>query len=110
MIKNRYEFIFLFDCQDGNPNGDPDAGNLGSNADLRVVSQVLLRADLDGYIAASPAAFKPILEDLKRTRQAAAATLATSTGPVTRAQKAGLPDTYLPNLVQLSLVIENECR
>lgn len=28
MIKNRYEFIFLFDCQDGNPNGDPDAGNL----------------------------------------------------------------------------------
>jgi len=28
MIKNRYEFLFLFDCTDGNPNGDPDAGNL----------------------------------------------------------------------------------
>lgn len=25
--KNRYEFAFLFDCEYGNPNGDPDAGN-----------------------------------------------------------------------------------
>ena len=24
-IKNRYDFIYLFDVQDGNPNGDPDA-------------------------------------------------------------------------------------
>ncbi len=27
MIKNRYEFLYLFDCERGNPNGDPDAGN-----------------------------------------------------------------------------------
>ena len=27
-IENRYEFILLFDVKDGNPNGDPDAGNL----------------------------------------------------------------------------------
>ena len=26
-ISNRYEFLFLFDCENGNPNGDPDAGN-----------------------------------------------------------------------------------
>lgn len=26
-IENRYEFLFLFDCENGNPNGDPDAGN-----------------------------------------------------------------------------------
>ena len=26
-ITNRYEFLFLFDCENGNPNGDPDAGN-----------------------------------------------------------------------------------
>ena len=26
-IKNRYDFVLLFDVQDGNPNGDPDAGN-----------------------------------------------------------------------------------
>lgn len=27
-IQNRYEFVFLFDVVNGNPNGDPDAGNL----------------------------------------------------------------------------------
>lgn len=27
-IEHRYDFVFLFDVQDGNPNGDPDAGNL----------------------------------------------------------------------------------
>ncbi len=27
-IENRYEFVLLFDVKDGNPNGDPDAGNL----------------------------------------------------------------------------------
>jgi len=27
-MKNRYDFSFLFDITDGNPNGDPDAGNL----------------------------------------------------------------------------------
>jgi CRISPR-associated protein Csd2 len=26
-IMNRYEFLFLFDCENGNPNGDPDSGN-----------------------------------------------------------------------------------
>ena len=26
-IQNRYEFLYLFDCERGNPNGDPDAGN-----------------------------------------------------------------------------------
>lgn len=28
VIQNRYDFVLLFDVQDGNPNGDPDAGNL----------------------------------------------------------------------------------
>ncbi|MBC7356255.1 MAG: type I-C CRISPR-associated protein Cas7/Csd2 [Desulfomicrobiaceae bacterium] len=27
-IQNRYDFVFFFDVKDGNPNGDPDAGNL----------------------------------------------------------------------------------
>jgi len=26
-ISNRYEFLYFFDCENGNPNGDPDAGN-----------------------------------------------------------------------------------
>ncbi|HOI17867.1 MAG TPA: type I CRISPR-associated protein Cas7, partial [Geobacteraceae bacterium] len=28
LVENRYEFVLLFDVKDGNPNGDPDAGNL----------------------------------------------------------------------------------
>lgn len=27
-VNNRYDFVLLFDCTDGNPNGDPDAGNM----------------------------------------------------------------------------------
>ena len=27
VIQNRYDFVYLFDCKDGNPNGDPDAAN-----------------------------------------------------------------------------------
>ncbi|MCK4269048.1 MAG: type I CRISPR-associated protein Cas7, partial [Methanogenium sp.] len=28
IIKNRYEFVLLFDVENGNPNGDPDMGNM----------------------------------------------------------------------------------
>ncbi|MEJ5265315.1 MAG: type I-C CRISPR-associated protein Cas7/Csd2 [Bacteroidales bacterium] len=28
VIKNRYDFVYLFDVKDGNPNGDPDQANL----------------------------------------------------------------------------------
>ena len=27
-LTNRYDFVYLFDVKDGNPNGDPDAGNM----------------------------------------------------------------------------------
>lgn len=27
-LKKRYDLVYFFDCQDGNPNGDPDAGNM----------------------------------------------------------------------------------
>lgn len=27
-IKNRYDFVVLYDVENGNPNGDPDAGNM----------------------------------------------------------------------------------
>ena len=27
-IHNRYDFVLFFDVKDGNPNGDPDAGNM----------------------------------------------------------------------------------
>lgn len=27
-IQNRYEYVYLFDVKNGNPNGDPDNGNM----------------------------------------------------------------------------------
>ena len=52
-IANRYEFIFLFDCQDGNPNGDPDAGNAPrvDPQDMHgLVSDVALKRRVRNYV------------------------------------------------------------
>lgn len=52
-ITNRYEFAYLFDCQDGNPNGDPDAGNAPriDPEDMRgLVSDVALKRRVRNYV------------------------------------------------------------
>ena len=35
VIKNRYEFVVLVDVENGNPNGDPDAGNMPARMDTQ---------------------------------------------------------------------------
>jgi CRISPR-associated protein Csd2 len=52
-IANRYEFLCLFDCQDGNPNGDPDAGNAPrvDPEDMRgLVSDVAIKRRIRNYV------------------------------------------------------------
>lgn len=52
-IKNRYEFMFLFDCENGNPNGDPDAGNAPriDPQDMHgLVSDVALKRRVRNYV------------------------------------------------------------
>lgn len=52
-INNRYEFLFLFDCENGNPNGDPDAGNAPrvDPEDLHgLVSDVALKRRMRNYV------------------------------------------------------------
>ena len=52
-IKNRYEFLFFFDCENGNPNGDPDAGNAPriDPEDMRgLVSDVALKRRVRNYV------------------------------------------------------------
>jgi CRISPR-associated protein Csd2 len=52
-IQNRYEFIYLFDCENGNPNGDPDAGNAPriDPEDLRgLVSDVAQKRRIRDYV------------------------------------------------------------
>ncbi|MGD9518251.1 MAG: type I-C CRISPR-associated protein Cas7/Csd2 [Armatimonadota bacterium] len=53
VIKNRYEFLLLFDCENGNPNGDPDAGNAPriDPEDLHgLVSDVALKRRVRNYV------------------------------------------------------------
>ncbi len=52
-IGNRYEFLFLFDCENGNPNGDPDAGNAPriDPEDMHgLVSDVAIKRRLRNYV------------------------------------------------------------
>jgi CRISPR-associated protein Csd2 len=53
-IHNRYDFVFLFDVKDGNPNGDPDAGNLprvDSETGHGLVTDVALKRKMRNYVA-----------------------------------------------------------
>ena len=52
-IQNRYEFLLLFDCENGNPNGDPDAGNLprmDPQDGHGLVSDVAVKRRLRNYV------------------------------------------------------------
>jgi CRISPR-associated protein Csd2 len=55
-IENRYEFLFLFDCENGNPNGDPDAGNAPriDPQDMHgLVSDVAVKRRIRNYVQAA---------------------------------------------------------
>lgn len=52
-IKNRIDFIYIFDVQDGNPNGDPDAGNLprvDAETGMGLVTDVCLKRKIRNYV------------------------------------------------------------
>jgi len=53
VISNRYEFLLVFDCENGNPNGDPDAGNAPriDPEDMHgLVSDVALKRRVRNYV------------------------------------------------------------
>lgn len=52
-IENRYDFVLLFDVKDGNPNGDPDAGNLprvDAETGLGLVTDVALKRKIRNFV------------------------------------------------------------
>jgi CRISPR-associated protein Cas7/Csd2, subtype I-C/DVULG len=52
-IKNRYEFVILFDVENGNPNGDPDAGNMprvDPESGYGLVTDVCLKRKIRNYV------------------------------------------------------------
>ena len=53
VIKNRYEFVILFDVENGNPNGDPDAGNMpriDPETGHGIVTDVCLKRKIRNYV------------------------------------------------------------
>ena len=52
-IKNRYDFVILFDVENGNPNGDPDAGNMprvDPETGLGLVTDVCLKRKIRNFV------------------------------------------------------------
>jgi CRISPR-associated protein Csd2 len=55
VLQNRYEFVYFFDVKDGNPNGDPDAGNLprlDPETSQGLVTDVCLKRKVRDYVHA----------------------------------------------------------
>ena len=53
IIEKRYDFVYLFDVQDGNPNGDPDAGNLprvDPETGMGLVTDVCLKRKVRNFV------------------------------------------------------------
>lgn len=53
MINNKYDIVFLFDCKNGNPNGDPDAGNaprMNMETGCGIVTDVCLKRKVRNYV------------------------------------------------------------
>ncbi|MCP4693766.1 MAG: type I-C CRISPR-associated protein Cas7/Csd2 [Desulfobacterales bacterium] len=52
-VNNRYEFVYLFDVENGNPNGDPDAGNMpriDPETSHGLVTDVCLKRKIRNYV------------------------------------------------------------
>lgn len=52
-IKNRYDFVILFDVENGNPNGDPDSGNMpriDPETNLGIVTDVCIKRKIRNYV------------------------------------------------------------
>lgn len=52
-LNNRYEIVMLFDVENGNPNGDPDAGNMprvDAETSLGIVTDVCLKRKIRNYV------------------------------------------------------------
>jgi CRISPR-associated protein Csd2 len=55
VISNKYDFIVLFDVMNGNPNGDPDAGNMprvDAETGIGIVTDVCLKRKIRNYVTA----------------------------------------------------------
>lgn len=57
-LNNRIDFVYIFDVQDGNPNGDPDAGNLprvDAETGMGLVTDVCIKRKVRNYVQVAKA-------------------------------------------------------
>ncbi len=69
-INNRYEFVYLFDVENGNPNGDPDAGNMpriDPETGHGLVTDVCLKRKIRNFVDIAGTDIKKIIPDIKNT-------------------------------------------
>lgn len=68
-IENRYDFTILFDVKDGNPNGDPDSGNM-PRVDIEtgngLTTDVCIKRKIRDYVQTAMAS-RPLGESISRT-------------------------------------------
>ena len=53
LITNRYDFVYLFDVKDGNPNGDPDMDNqprIDVETQMGIVTAVCIKRKVRNYV------------------------------------------------------------
>ena len=96
-IKNRYEFVVLFDVENGNPNGDPDAGNMprvDPETGYGIVTDVCLKRKIRNYVETvmeNEAGFGIYIKDgvpLNRSDRRALEYLGLEEGKIKEAKKA----------------------
>ena len=95
-IQNRYEFVILFDVENGNPNGDPDAGNMpriDPETGYGLVTDVCLKRKIRNYVEtvkADESGYKIYIKDnvpLNRSDEEACAYLGVESGKLKEAKK-----------------------
>ena len=95
-IQNRYEFVILFDVENGNPNGDPDAGNMpriDPETGYGLVTDVCLKRKIRNYVEtvkANESGYKIYIKDnvpLNRSDEEACAYLGVESGKLKEAKK-----------------------
>lgn len=108
-IQKRYDFVILFDVKDGNPNGDPDAGNLprvDAETGHGLITDVCLKRKVRNYIGLKNEFKEPydiyVKEKavLGRSHVEAFNSLGISLGEETRVK---IPDSILADLREIAL-------
>lgn len=71
-IENRYEFVVIFDVREGNPNGDPDAGNMpriDPQTGEGIVTDVCLKRKVRNYVQLAKQSLRPYDIYISRSEQ-----------------------------------------